>query len=73
MLDLESQIVDYFKSDKFKNTTPYLSCRNISKNLDLRPKKVKTILYKSDKFERTRPIDVGSAKHKDKLNIYKLK
>ena len=73
MLDLEFQIVNYFKSDKFKYTTPYLSNKNISKNLNMRARKVKTIMYKSDKFERISPIIVGSAKHKNNLNIYKLK
>ena len=73
MLDLESQIVDYFKSDKFKNTTPYLSSKNISKHLKMRPRKVKTIMYNSDKFETTKPILFGSYKHKDNINVYKLK
>ena len=73
MLDLETQIVDYFKSDKFKNTTPYLSSKNISKNLKLQPRKVKTILYKSDKFEHVVPSVFGSNKHKDNIHVYKLK
>lgn len=73
MFDLETQIIDYFKSDKFKNTTPYLSSKNITKNLNLRPKKVKRIMYRSDKFEQVSPFYVGSNKHLDNLNIYKLK
>ena len=73
MLDLESQIVDYFKSDKFENTTPYLSSKNITKTLNLRPKKVKTTLYQSDKFEQVSPSYVGSCKHIDNIHIYKLK
>ena len=73
MLDLESQIVDYFKSDKFKNTTPYLSSKNITKNLNLRPKRVKTIMYRSDKFERVDPMAFGSNIHNNNIHIYKLK
>ena len=73
MLDLENQIVDYFNSDKFKNTTPYLSYKNISKNLKIQPKRVRKIMYKSNKFETVEPSLVGSGIHKDNINIYKLK
>lgn len=73
MLDLENQIVDYFNSDKFKNTTPYLSYKNISKNLKIQPKRVRRIMYKSTKFETVEPSLVGSGTHKDNINIYKLK
>jgi|SaaInlStandDraft_2_1057019.scaffolds.fasta_scaffold321183_1 hypothetical protein len=73
MLDLENQIVDYFKSDKFENTTPYLSSKNITKNLNLRPKRVKTIMYRSDKFEQVDPMAFGSNIHNNNIHIYKLK
>ena len=67
---LETKIVEYFTSDKFANP-PYLSCKNISKNIDVQKKYVVRVMTRSTKFNKVPPNFVGSLRHIKNINIFK--
>ena len=68
---LEQQIIHYFNSEKFTSKT-YLTVKNISRNISQKKRKVFIILEKSEKFTHVNPNIVGSCKHRNNLNVYKV-
>ena len=72
----KKEVINYLEQQFLLNgetkTYKKISCRNISKKLNIKFSHVVNICDKSEYTRKVMPIEVGSNRHKLKLNIYEF-
>jgi len=72
-IDGEDKISKYFEIKTIHNTPPNLSCKHISKQLGMKCREIKHIIFNSDKFDKVPSYIFGSYKSKENIHVYTLK
>ena len=66
--NMENPVEDYFREEA--NKMKCLSVKTLSKRLNMRKKDVYFYIFNSDKFERVKPLEVGSLASKTRVFKY---
>ena len=71
MYEIETNIITYFNS-KPNPDSIVLSPRNVARNLNIQLKVARSIMKNSSRLHRVQGLTVGSGRHIDNIQLYKL-